>query len=94
MVQRWDQHVQGWCWPQRDGVFYISYEDLSRDFDGSLVLIGEFLEMQMPEAAIVPPLRGVHPWRGEIGNWRNYFTGRDEEFFLEHGTEAMLLAGS
>ena len=41
----------------------------------------------------IPPLGGVTPWKGEVGNWRNYFSQYDEERFWMHGTAGMRLLG-
>lgn len=89
MVHRWAYHVSTWMRERKDGVFYVSYEDLSNDFESVIESIGQYLEMDSPAKAVKPALCGVHPDKGVVGDWQNYFTDADEDFFFEYGTEAM-----
>jgi len=93
MVERWDYHVVSWIESRKTGVCYVTYEELSDEFETTVGYIGEYLEMDMPNHITRPILGGVHPDKGVVGDWNNYFTESDEDFFFEYGSRAMRILG-
>jgi hypothetical protein len=84
MLQRWVDHVEGWS-QLAGSVTFVNYEGLHRDFNGTLTRIADILG-QKPGAIRRPTLMSHSslPWRGEIGNWKRYFTSADEQYFMKH----------
>jgi hypothetical protein len=81
MLQRWIEYTESWE-QARNKVNYFSYEKLHSDFDATVVRISGLLE-QKPVNIRRPGMDSPSslPWRGVIGNWRNYFTDADLEYF-------------
>lgn len=93
MVDRWDYHVVSWMDEKKDGIFYVSYEELSDNFEDVVERMAIYLDMDMPNHITRPVLGGVHPDKGVVGDWQNYFTEVDEAFFFQYGSEAMRILG-
>ena len=93
MVQRWNDHVLSWLKPKRADVCYISYEQMSNNFDGVVKQIAAHLQMDVPAKIIRPGIGGVHPGKGVVGNWKDLFVEGDEDFLFEYAGKAMNLIG-
>ena len=78
MAERWRRHIESW--QSREGVCYISYEQMRANFRQVLDRIASHLRLPV-EHVVEPPLGGITPWRGRVGNWREYFTADDEVWF-------------
>ena len=91
MVDRWQQHILSWMNPMKEEICYVSYEELSLEFDQTIHRIGRYLEMDITGWKGKPKLSGVHPWRGKIGNWKEYFDTPDKMFYGNNAKKAVRL---
>lgn len=91
MAQRWNDHIVSWMKTRFSGVCYISYEQMSENFESVVEKIGAKLAMDSPEKILRPGLGGVHPGKGVVGNWKEHFVIGDESFFDENAHQAMKL---
>lgn len=93
MAYRWQAHILSWMDPRLSEVCYIGYEKMSENFGEVVAEIGAKVEMPLPDKIIRPGLGGVHPWRGKVGNWKDYFDEEDAKFFYEFAGKAMKILG-
>jgi hypothetical protein len=81
MLSRWIFHIRRWL--QVPWVQFISYEELNLKPEQALK---KHVEPYLGPSHITvtkPSLCGVKPWKGVVGNWKNYFTPEDEKLFEE-----------
>lgn len=81
MLQRLIDHSESWASiPHR--VTTITYEKLYLEFDRTVGQIADVLE-QEPASTSRPGMDSPSslPWKGIIGNWKNYFTEKDTNYF-------------
>jgi len=90
MLERWKQHVTGWLSTNKDYIFFISYEKLMQHFETVVEEdIAKFLEQPCATNITCPSKHEhvIHPWRGKIGTWEEFFTPEDIDFFEENAGE-------
>ncbi|CAD5234583.1 unnamed protein product [Bursaphelenchus xylophilus] len=88
----WFEHVLGyWKFSQKlkDRVLFCKYEDLKRDMKGEIDKIADFIDMKknpmanrnsrmLLDQTVVKFMR-----KGQVGDWKNYFTFAQSELFDE-----------
>ena len=74
-IDRWLGHVSQWMLRDAD-FFTVSYANLYQDFERTIHRIGDYLKRQ-PNKIVRPPVSGVSPRRGVIGDHVNLMT-RDQ----------------
>ncbi len=84
MLDRWFRHVSGWQ-AAPPFVHQVRYEDLHAHFEDEVSRIAETLGTRLAQARR-PPLSAPSslPWKGVVGNWRNYFTETDKHYYRQH----------
>lgn len=87
MLERWVGNVEHWV-SNPDGIHIISYQDLYLQFEDTIQRIAGILGKEAGEIRR-PGLNapGSVPWKGGIGNWRNFFSDQDEAYFMTHAGE-------
>jgi len=88
-----------------DRVLLVRYEELKRDPASEIERLFEFVGLDatpafVAEVADASDFRhhratgaGKHTRRGEVGDWRNYFSAADEELFRELAGDVFEAAG-
>lgn len=92
LVSAWSDHILSWI---NQDTHVIRYEELVYDFNNVVKKIGDILEKPHPKKIRKPSLSDYCycPWKGIVGNWKNYFTKEDEEFFMKYGGETLRKLG-
>ena len=89
IASRWQNHLQSW---RSTGVYNVSYEQLVLKFADTMSDIADTFDIDEMAALEIPGLTGVNPWKGKVGNWRNYWncTAREDlEIFRVFAGEMM-----
>ena len=96
MLQRWIAHVDNWTGQQNPDLCMIKFEDLCNDFEKTTKeLISSFLNIK-PLGIIKPKMdhgRAVLPWKGKVGNWKDYFSNDDSTYFNFYAQSLMKRLG-
>jgi len=79
MATRWSHHMGSWH--GREGVLYVSYEQLTLSYNQTMHTIAGFAGLDIPVEIESPELTGIRPWRGKVGNWENFGDQNDWVFF-------------
>lgn len=93
MSSRWAEHIRSWLQPRWADVCYVKYETLCNEFKQEMARVASHIGVDAPKTVVVPPLGGVHPYKGQPGLWRSYFKHDDVDRFLSFAGDAMRLAG-
>ena len=98
VLHRWQRHVEGWLdladdvGPERLQV--VRYEDLNREFEGTLATIAAFLDQPLDEPTRPAADRSViGKGPGSSGGYREHMSGDDLQFFRDTVGETMLRLG-
>jgi hypothetical protein len=81
MAERWKTHVEGW--DKAEGVLRVRYESLLHNFDETLSEIEEHTGLKRIDTK-QPKLTeyvSVSPRKGVSGDWENYFSHKDIDYF-------------
>jgi hypothetical protein len=70
MAQRWSRHLESW-W-DREGVYYVTYEQMTLRYNQTIRAIAAYAGLKIPVEIETPGLTGIRPWRGKVGNWRQF----------------------
>ena len=76
-------HRKSW-FKYRELAHFISFEQLKNEFDATVLKLSHILELDCPKIPIIPGPEGAVFFRkGIIGDYKNYFTEEDNEYYLE-----------
>lgn len=70
-VLRWLNHTTGW---EKAGVHIVDYDSLNSDFQNEMKSISKALKMELPLYCNKPPLGGVYPRKGIVGDHKSLFS--------------------
>lgn len=91
MAERWSRHIQSWS--ERDGVLYLSYEQLSQRYEETIRIIAKYAGEPIPVEIETVDLTGVNPWEGKTGNWVHYIEPSALNLFNKSGKIGMEIVG-
>ncbi len=83
----WAAHVDGW----HNKIYTIKFEDLKSSAIETLNIISKELKLErkLNKIKAVKNLVGHAPRKGVVGDYKNYFKKKDEEYFWQKAGEVM-----